>query len=68
MTKDIQPSKPKVELCVCQSSVAAMEPFLSQEVSCCCEISDILLVGNHLGVPQHSHHRLGALQPTRLVD
>lgn len=41
----------KVGLFVCQSSVATLEPFLSKEVSRCREISDVLLAGDHLGVP-----------------
>ena len=49
---------PKVKIFVCQSSVATVEPFLSQEVSCCCEICVVLLAGHRLGVPQYSHHCL----------
>lgn len=49
---------PEVDLFVCQSSMEALEPFLPQEVSCSREICDVLLAGHHLGVPQHSHHRL----------
>lgn len=49
---------PEVDLFVCQSSVETLEPFLPQEVSCSREIGDVLLAGHHLGVPQHSHHRL----------
>lgn len=53
---------------VWQSSVATMEPILAQEVPCSREISDLLLARHHLGVPQHSYHRLRALQPARLAD
>lgn len=59
---------PKVELFVCQSSVAAVEPVMPEKMSRSCEVSDVLLAGHHLGVPQHPHHRLWALQPARLAD
>lgn len=32
------------------------------------EIGAFLLAGHHLGVPQHTHHILGTLQSTHVVD
>lgn len=57
----------EVSLLFRQSSVEALEPVLSKEVSCGGEIGHFLLAGHHPGVPQHSHHRLRALQPARVA-
>lgn len=48
----------KVVISFCQSSVEAVESFLPQKESNSREICDVLLAGDPLGVPQHSHHRL----------
>jgi hypothetical protein len=51
-----------------QSALASMEQVLSKELPVCGEIGAFLLVGHHPGVPQHAHHLIRTLQPTRLVD
>lgn len=51
-----------------QSALAPLEPILPQEVPLGRQICAFLLAGHHSGVPQHSHHIIGALQPAAVAD
>lgn len=51
-----------------QPALAPLEQVLPQEVPVGCQIGAFLLAGHHPGVPQHSHHIIGAWQPASVAD
>lgn len=54
-------------LCPFQPLLAPVESVLQEEVPRCREVQHLLLAGHLPGFPQHTHHRLRALQPAPLA-